>query len=136
MSKHTRRTITLTETWTMTWEAASYTQAQTQTSVSPLRKALAMSAHWGAFPSGQPLRDVLPLAEAAMAQYGLQIYSPAWHDKYIVTGGNTTVMVIVTCIPEGEQSWVVVYAAAPDAVVAEYACDVIRATMVKAAFCT
>lgn len=121
MSKHSRRTITLTETWTMTWEAASYAQAQTQTRVSQLGKVLAMYAHWGAFPSGHPIRDVLPVAEAAMTQVGLQIYSQAFHDKYIVTGGNGNVMVIVTCIPESEQSWVVVYAAAPDSAVAEHA---------------
>ena len=132
MNKHTRRTITLTETWTMTWEAAGY--APMQTSVSPLSKALNLYAHWDAFPSNQPIGDVLPVAEWALVQVGLQIYSPALHDKYIVTGGNANLMVIVICIPEGEQSWVVVYAAAPDSVVAEQARNAIRAAMVKAAF--
>ncbi|MFN8495069.1 MAG: hypothetical protein U0350_46125 [Caldilineaceae bacterium] len=136
MSKHSRRTITLTltETWTITWEAAGYAQSQTQTSVSQLSKESNMYAHWGTFPKGHPFRDVLPVAESAMAQYGLQIYSQAFHDKYIVTGGNANVMVIVTCIPEGEQSWVVVYAAAPDSAVAEHARNAIRETIVKAVF--
>ncbi len=136
MNKHTRRTITLTETWTMTWEAAGYAQAQAQTSGSQLSQAPNLYAHWSSFPSDQPLRNVLPVAEAALAQVGLQIYSQAFPAKYSITGGNGQVMVIVTCIPEGKQSWVVVYAAAPDARMAEHTRDVIRATMVKAALCT
>lgn len=134
MNKHTRRTITLTETWTMTWEAAGYAQAQAQTSGSQLSQAPNLYAHWGAFASDQPLRNVLPMAEMALAQVGLQIYSQAFRDKYSVMGGNSQVMVIVTCIPEGEQSWVVVYAAAPASALAEDACAAIRELIGKTVF--
>ncbi len=134
MNKHTRRTITLTETWTMTWEAAGYAQAQAQTSGSQLSQAPNLYAHWSSFPSDQPLRNVLPVAEAALAQVGLQIYSQAFPAKYSITGGNGQVMVIVTCIPEGKQSWVVVYAAAPASALAEDTCAAIRELISNAVF--
>lgn len=87
-----------------------------------------MNVQWGTFTSNaSSASDSLSEAENAMRGQGYTVYLPVGSNEYTVIGGDATVIVQATVVPQGgSNQFVIVTAYADDEPVAELARNVIR----------